>query len=318
MQTNSGAEAPASGQVGPDRPRLHLDWSDFRIVLAISRHGSVAKAYPHLGMTHSTLLRKLDLIETRLKTRLFDRGRLHYTLTAAGHEIERAARSFEQIALGAETRASGLDLRPSGEVRVSVSPIVIDHLLPGVLAQFGSAFPDVQIELIGSREHVNLRRREADIAIRIADTVPDWLAGRKLATVRFKIYGRRLARGTVSLRSVEELADERRWIGFEHDSQHLKFDRWLNGRVPADRFVLRVDNFSHAATMVQAGIGIALLPSFVEASLPGLRPLTPSIVDLETPLWLITHPELRNAARIQVLLRAVGPALANAVLEAQA
>lgn len=318
MQTNSRAETPTSGPVGAERPRLHLDWSDFRIVLAISRHGSVAKAYPHLGMTHSTLLRKLDLIETRLKTKLFDRGRLHYTLTAAGHEIERAARTFEQVALGAETRASGLDLRPSGEVRVSVSPIVIDHLLPGVLAQFGSAFPDVQIELVGSREHVNLRRREADIAIRIADTVPDWLVGRKLANVRFKIYGRRLARAKVSLRSVEELADERRWIGFEHDSQHLKFDRWLNGRVAADRFVLRVDNFSHAATMVQAGIGIALLPSFVEASLPGLRPLTPSIADLETPLWLVTHPELRNAARIQVLLRAFGPALANAVLEAQA
>jgi len=318
MQIKPHAEVPTGGHIGSDPPRLHLDWSDFRIILAIARHGSVAKAFAHLGMTHSTLLRKLDLVETRLKSRLFDRGRLHYTLTAAGHEIERAARTFEQIAVAAETRASGLDLRPSGEVRVSVSPIVIDHLLPAVLAQFGSAFPDVQIELVGSREHVNLRRREADIAIRIADAVPDWLVGRKLATVQFKIYGRRLARTRVTLRSVEELAGERRWVGFEHDSQHLKFDRWLNGRVAADRFVLRVDNFSHAATMVQAGIGIALLPSFVEASLPGLWPLTPPIGDLETPLWLVTHPELKNAARIQVLLRAFGPALANAVLEARA
>lgn len=318
MQIRPGAEAPTAGQIGADPPRLRLDWSDFRIILAISRHGSVAKAFPHLGMTHSTLLRRLDLVEARLRTRLFDRGRLHYTLTAAGHEIERAARSFEQIAVGAETRASGQDLRPSGEVRVSVSPVVVDHLLPAVLAQFGSAFPDVQIELVGSREHVNLRRREADIAIRITDTVPDWLVGRKLAAVRFRIYGRRMASARVSLRSVAELAGERRWIGFEHDSQHLKFDHWLQGRVAADRFVLRVDNFSHAATMVQAGIGIALLPSFVEASLPGLRPLTPPIAELETPLWLVTHPELRNAARIQVLLRAFGPALANALLAAQA
>lgn len=299
-------------------PRLRLDWSDFQTVLAIARYGSVARAFAPLGMTHSTLLRKLDLIETRLKTKLFNRGRPRYTLTAAGHEIERAASQFEPLAASAETRASGADLRPSGEVRVSVSSIVIDHLLPAVLAQFRSAFPEVQIELVGTREHANLRRREADIAIRISDDVPDWLVGRRLADLHFKIYARRGASGRMPLRTVDELVDERRWIGFERDFYDLKFDRWLAGRVTPDKVVLRVDNFSHAATMARAGIGIALLPSFVEESIAGLQPLTASIPELVTPLWLVTHPELKDAARIQVLMRAFGPALANAVTKSRA
>ncbi|CAN5755790.1 LysR family transcriptional regulator [soil metagenome] len=300
----------------PPDARLHLGWSEFQTVLAISRHGSVAKAFASLGMTHSTLLRKLDSIESRLRTKLFDRARPRYTLTAAGHEIERAARAFEPMAALAETRASGADLRPSGEVRVSVSSIVIDHLLPSVLAQFGSAFPDVQIELLATREHVNLRRREADIAIRIADTVPDWLVGRKLVDLHFKVYARRTGRGRLPLQEIDDLLRQRRWIGFERDSQDLKFDRWLSENLAAEQIVLRVDNFSHAATMVRAGIGIALLPSFVEASIPDLQPLTASIADLVTPLWLVTHPELKDAARIQVLMRAFGPALAHAVLQA--
>lgn len=298
----------------PDELRLRLNWSDFQTVLAVARHGSVAKAFGPLGMTHSTLLRKLDLIETRLDTKVFNRGRPRYTLTAAGHEIERAAREFEPLASGAEMRASGADLRPSGDVRVSVSSIVIDHLLPAVLAQFRSSFPDVQIELVSTREHVSLRRREADIAIRIADTVPDWLVGRRLADLAFKVYTRRTGRGKVPLQDLADLTGQRRWIGFERDVHDLKFDRWLAARVPAEQVVLRVDNFSHAANMVRAGIGIALLPAFVEPSIPDLQPLTASIEELVTPLWLVTHPELKDSARIQVLMRAFGPALANAVL----
>ncbi len=290
-----------------------MPWTDFHLVLSISREASVAKACEVLGMTHSTLLRKLDQIESRLKTRLFERVRGRYTLTPAGHEIEQAARAFEPLARAAETRALGQDLLPSGEVRVSVAAIVLDHLLPAVLAQFAPAFPEVQIELTASREHASLRRREADVAIRVADNVPEWLIGRKLADLNFKIYGLRRDRVDPGPRSVAGLTRQRRWIGFERDTNDLKFDRWLAAEVPAENVVLRVDNFTHALSMVRAGLGIALLPAFLEASEPQLQALTSSIKTLQTPLWLITHPELKNTARIQVMMRAFGPALAHAI-----
>ena len=69
--------------------------------------------------------------------------------------------------------------------------------------------------------------------------------------------------------------------------------------------------------MVRAGLGIALLPAFLEGSVRDLQPLTEPIAALEMPLWLITHPELRNTARIQVLMHAFAPALENAVRAAQ-
>lgn len=298
-------------------PRAQLGWSDFHTVLAIAQHGNVATACGPLGMTHSTLLRRLDQIEHRLKTRLFERSRGRYAPTAAGAEIVQAAREFEPIAAAAEMRVKGQDLRPSGEVRVSAAPIVIEQLLVPVLVQFGSAFPGIQIELAAQREHVSLRRREADVAIRIADAVPDWLVGRRLTEVQFKIYGPRRGMADAPVRSVAELARERRWVSFERGARDLKFDRWLAGSVPDASVVLRVDNFSNAATMVRAGLGIALLPAFVEAHLPDLRPLTAPIAALKTPLWLITHPELKDSTRVRVLMRAFGPALAHAVDQAQ-
>lgn len=317
MQINSRRSAIAVPPAKPAPPRSQLAWSDFHTVLSIAHHGSVALACEAMAITHSTLLRKLDQIEHRLKTRLFHRSRGRYTPTEAGAEIVEAARSFEPVAAAAEMRVKGLDLRPRGEVRVTAAPIVIEHLLAPVLVQFASAFPEIQIELAATRDHVNLRRREAEVAIRIADTVPDWLVGRKLVDLKFRVYGPAAGRGRASLRPLPELARQRRWIGFERDARDLKFDRWLAREVPDASVVLRVDNFSHAATLVRAGLGIALLPVFVESRLDGLSPLTETVGALTTPLWLITHPELMDSMRVKVLMRAFGPALAHAASAAQ-
>lgn len=308
---------PAADASGASSTLSCLGWADFHTVLQVARHGSVAKACIALNITHSTLLRKLDTIELRLKARVFDRAHGRYTVTPAGHEIVQAASVFEPLALAAETRVRGQDMRPSGDVRVAVASIVVEQLLPGVLAQFRSAFPDVRIELVASRDHVSLSRRDADVAIRVADRIPDWLVGRKLADLRFKVYGVRRGASQVPLRDVAGLVGQRRWIAFERDARELKFDRWLADHVPESSVVMRVDNFSHALRMVQAGLGIAVLPAFLEQELAELQPLTAAIGELETPLWLLTHPELKNTMRVKVLLRAFGPALAHAVQAAQ-
>lgn len=233
-------------------------------------------------------------------------------------DFQEAARAIESLAEGAQTRARGQDLRPSGDVRLSTSSIIATHLLPSVLAQFGSAFPDVCIELVTSREHANLRRRDADVALRIADTVPDWLVGRELASLRFKVYARRVGRAAVAPRELDELREVRGWIVFERDAHDQKFDRWLASNIDDSKVVMRVDNFTHAVAMARAGLGMALLPTFVERDLPDLQPLTRPIEAVQTPLWLVTHPELAATARVQVMMRAFGPALANALRRAPA
>lgn len=294
-------------------PRMRLTWSDFHTVLVVARHGSLATASTALAVTHATLLRKLAAIEARMSTSLFDRVRGHYTLTAAGEEVAQVAASFEPLARNAEMRVLGQDLRPSGHVRVAVAGIVIDHLLPPVLSQFASAFPDVSIELVASRDHVSLARREADVAIRVTDSIPEWLVGRRLGNVAFKIYGLKRRGLRALVREPAELTAQRRWIGFEREAQDLKFDRWLDAKVPDSSVVLRVDSFNHALTMVRAGLGIALLPAFVESTCPDLQALTQPISELQTPLWLITHQQLRNTMRVKVLMQAFGTALAHSV-----
>ena len=117
------------------------------------------------------------------------------------------------------------------------------------------------------------------------------------------------------MRGVKELASQRRWIGLERDARDLKFDRWLHVQVPQRSVFMRVDNFGHALTMVRSGLGIALLPSFLESSCKELQPLTTAVPELRTPMWLVTHQELRHAMRVKVMMQAFGPALKNLLEE---
>lgn len=291
--------------------RTLLAWTDFEIVLAVARCGSVARATTALAMSHVTLLRKLDSIEARLKARLFERARGRYTPTAAGEAVIEAAAAMAPLARGAELRVLGQDLRPSGHVRVAVAGVVLDHLLPPVLSQFAAAFPDVTLELVASRDHASLARREADVAIRISDSVPEWLIGRRLGEVAFRVYALRRPGIRVARRGMAALLSDRRWIGFEQFARELKFDRWLESQVPDDAVAMRVDGFGHALTMVRAGLGIAMLPTFLERTCPELQPLTDPIAELTTPLWVLTHRELRHTMRIKVLMQAIGPALSR-------
>lgn len=313
MKINSADDLSRMADAAPRVNLSLLGWSDFQTILAIAQTGGMAAAAQSMALSHVTLLRKLDAIETRLKARLFDRLRGHYTPTAAGDELVAAAEAMAPLAREAELRVLGQDLKPSGHVRVTAAGIVVNHLLPPVLKQFAAAFPAVTLEFLTSRDHFSLARREADVALRVSDTVPDWLVGRQLASLAFRVYALKQTGLQTSLHSLEELVGQKRWISFEREARDLKFDRWLDAHVPDTAVVMRVDGFDSALAMLRAGLGIALLPAFLEKTCPELQPLTAPIAELQTPLWLITHQELRQTMRIKVLMQAIGPALTNAI-----
>ena len=50
-----------------------MNWDDYRVFLALAEAGSLLKAGQNLQVSHTTVLRRLNALEERLKVRLFDR-----------------------------------------------------------------------------------------------------------------------------------------------------------------------------------------------------------------------------------------------------
>ena len=96
-----------------------LSWDDFRYVKAIADTRTLAGAATELSVNHSTVFRRLALIEQQLGSRLFERSRSGYALTPCGEEMVRLAERMGEDIVAFERQVTGHDLRPSGELRVT-------------------------------------------------------------------------------------------------------------------------------------------------------------------------------------------------------
>jgi DNA-binding transcriptional LysR family regulator len=276
-----------------------LSWDDFRFAQAIAETGSLGGAADRLGVNHSTVFRRLAQIEARLGSRLFERSRTGYALTPCGEEMARLAERIGEDIVAFERKVTGHDLRPSGELRVTTNDTVLVHLLSGVLAGFRAAYPDIVLDVVVTNEELNLSKRDADVAVRSTVDPPETLIGRRVATVAWAVFGPPALAGE----PFDPAGDAARpWVGFGDALAALKAAKWLREEVGAERVACRVDSVLGLAAAAAAGLGLALLPCFIGAATPGLARLAPPVPELDTALWLLTHPDLRNTARVRAFL----------------
>ncbi len=304
-----------------------LDWNDLRHALAIGATGSLAGAARSLGVAHTTVLRRLDALEAHLGSRLFDRLRSGYQPTEAGQLLLEQARHMAERADEVERQVLGRDRELTGVLRVTTAFVVMDHLLPQPLADFARAYPGIEVEVVENAFLVDLAsrhadadqgwtRREADVALRLSGQVAEHLVGRQLGITQCRVYALRGAPDLPqTVTPLEQLTRHAPWVAFERDASTRVYDLWLRQRLAQAVVRVRVDIFNAKAAMLRTGIGVGVLPTFMEAKHPELVAVSEPIPELAQPVWIVTHPDLRQTARVRAFMRFVGDALAQRLRE---
>lgn len=277
-----------------------MDWDDLRLVLAAQRAGSFAGAARRLGLTHSTVLRRLARLERDLGVRLFERLPEGLAPTPAGEALAIRAARVEAEALAAERELTGRDLGLAGVVRITAPDDIAMLLLPPALERLRRIAPELRLEVELSNSLADLTRREADVALRATPRPPEAMVGRRLARIPFAFYAapdyfaaRPMPKGLDQLDGHDLLAPSRSLGG-------AALERWLGGRDPA----LRANSFLHLANAARRGLGLAMLPAFIGDADPALRRAFASDT-AEEGLWLLTHPDLRRNPRVRAVMEAV-------------
>jgi DNA-binding transcriptional LysR family regulator len=278
-----------------------LSWDDFRYVKAIADTRSLGGAAAALGVNHSTVFRRLGQIEKQLGSRLFERGRGGYALTPSGEEMVELAERVGDDITSFERRITGRDLRPSGELRITTTDTVLLHLLTEVLVGFRHAYPEIVIDIVVSNAMLNLSKRDADIAVRATYHAPDTPASRRVARIAWAVFGAKASAGSqFDLRSDPT---RHRWVAFADHIAIARASKWLRDHgVDEEHVVYKVNTMLGLAEAAAGGVGLALLPCFIGQSVPGLAQLTAPLPELEGELWLLTHPDLRNTARVRAFM----------------
>lgn len=273
-----------------------MEWDDLRYVLAVHRAGTLAGAARALNVSNVTVFRRIEHIEKALGVRLFDRKRQGYVATPIAADVVEQAEQVEERINALERRVWRQDAEVHGTVRLTTTDTIAVFILPEVLAALGKAHPQLRLEVIVSHDAFNITKRDADIAIRHTMTPPEMLIGHRLTAVRYAVYGgRRFAprRG----RKAPDLASVP-WVAPDDSPTEFRFIHWIRAHGHAQQVVLHCNSFIAMAGAVRAGVGVGILSCFTADSMDGLVRLSPVIEDCEWQYWILTHPELRDVARV--------------------
>jgi DNA-binding transcriptional LysR family regulator len=286
-----------------------LSVADLPLILALSREKTLASAAERLGVDLSTVFRRLNALEKRLRVRLFDRSARGYQLTVAGERAASAAERVETELLALDRDISGRDQQLSGILRVTASETLSHAVLPRLFGRFHALHPRIQLVLAIDNRVLDLGRREADVALRVRRPTDPGLFGRRLTGIAWAFYGP--AEGGPNLRRDAGRFNFSRHsvIGWDEPSRIVVGD-WIAAQVPSDRIGYRSNSLVNQLMAVRAKLGIALLPCYLADADDGVRRISGVLPDLASELWIVTHQDLKSTARVRAFLSVIGDAIA--------
>ncbi|WP_042703849.1 LysR family transcriptional regulator [Azospirillum sp. B506] len=284
------------------------DWNEFKIVLAIARAGSLAGAGKDLGHDQSTIFRWLNAMEKRRGVQLFDRAPGRYVPTDAGLQMVTAAERLEAEIMALDRSITGRDARLSGKLKITSSETLAFRILNEVLASFRREHDGIELELLVDNRQLDLLRREADIAIRATRPEEGDLFGRKIASTPWTFYGSSAYLATCGRPTDLASLSRHAIVGWD-SSAVAAASLWLTKTISPHAFAYRSSSLINQLMAVKAGLGLALLPCYLGDLEPGIERVLEPLDELTRELWLITHKDLRNTARVRAFFDHVGGGL---------
>lgn len=280
-----------------------LNWDDLKYFTAVAESRSTLGAAQALGVSQTTVARRIAALEESLGLELFEKRPSGYRLTPTGEGLLDKARAVED-SVGLFAAAASSDLRDvAGEVRITTFELYATQLLAPVIRKLRQAQPNLRIEIDTSQEVRDLESGAADIALRNSRNPSGrGLVGRRIADDPWTVYaGRAYAEENGLPANIHALA-QHSFIGGGGVRLWPAYRKWLAANALEGAVVLRHDSEAGLYAAVRSGLGLAVLPSFVADRDPELVRVLPPRADDEIGLWLLTHERLRNVPRIRLVL----------------
>ncbi len=275
--------------------QYQINHADLCLVLALARGRTLAKAAELLQVDVSTVFRAIRKLEANLKVALFEKSRRGYTPTQYGQALaEQAERAEQALDTARIALTQGGDVL-SGTVRLTCTEAVLRRLLLPTLSPLTAQYPAISLEVATSNAFASLSRRDADIALRLSNSPPEHLVGRRLGRSSYFVCGDRSYQTTYDVNPAELP-----WIAPDDSlSDHVSV-AWRMQTYPNVTPRYRCSSISSVGSLVSGGLGVAALPGFLISSLPGVVRLGGALEGCDTDIWLLTRPDSLSIRSVQV------------------
>ncbi len=270
-----------------------FDWDDLKYCLALNRAGSLSAAGRVLGVSDTTVARRIKALETRLGAPVFVANDPR-EVTPLGQIVLDHAEAMERESSAIAEAAGRAGPVLADTVRISTVPILSHRVLLPALHRLHAEHPDLTVELVPDGRNLDLNKREADLALRFSRPAVGGLKVKaaRIGTVGFEVF-----------KSVERSSDTGvPWITYDDTYASLPQARWM-AALGGPLAPLRVTDAETALEAAARGLGQTLLPGRVGRSDARL-----CVVEASAPLpsrdvWLLSHED-QNRRRAVVAVKA--------------
>jgi molybdate transport repressor ModE-like protein len=273
---------------------MSILWEDVRYLEAVARTGSVAGAARELGLSASTVYRRIGVLEGAVGCPCLERGQGASGLTETGALLAqvglRMRKAIADVAGQVHARAT--------EIVGEVSLTTVEALLPFLvepIAELTAGYP-LRVNLILADTGPSVRDREVDVAIGVMKRPPPGCWGVRLGKLPYGVFGTTAA----VAREPEPL-----WVVRALSERSSPESAWEREHV--NGFAARAE-FNALVSLVAGGVGVGLIPRPLAALHPQLVEIPAyreRVAPLERTAWLLTHPDLRKTPRVRVLMDAL-------------
>lgn len=285
----------------PEEPQ-DASWDDLKSFLACARHKSFRNAADLLGVTSTTLMRRIDRLEERIGCRLFLRDQSGLTISEEALAMIDDLVEMERHAFNIFRCASRASSTGAGTVRVAVTEGPGNFWILPRLIDFQKTYRKITVDLHCAMEQADVARLETDIAIQFErPTNPDLIAARigRLHIYPFVSEGYRKLFGVPA--TLAELKNHRIIMQNAPQIDDNAYARIL-GLTSLEGIVgIKTNSSIGVLYAVERGAGVGFLPT---ASMALGAPLIP--VDMgvshHTDLWITYHKEFRSSERHKIVI----------------
>ena len=275
-----------------------IDWNDLRYFLAVAKQGSTISAGKAMGLSQTTVHRRIDALESQLGIKLVARSSLGYRLTAYGEKLlpfaERIERNVQDLLKQVESETRDL----SGVIRVTCpEPVMAKFLSSKFFDSFYAQYPNIRVELVTSDRYLSILKGEADIAFRSGDTDEE-LIGRKVADSCWAVYASHSYIERHGKPNTIEDLTKHPIVAFDEALSKHRLSTWLKEVAPNAVVAARANSVLGLVSAVKSGVGVGALPVGLGDEVIELRKLFGPVPELTRSWRLLTHPDLRDTPRI--------------------
>ena len=280
---------------------VKFDWNRARAFLVTAEEGSLSAAARALGMTQPTLGRQVTALEEELSVVLFERVGLGLELTPTGLDLLEHVRSMGEAASRVSLTASGQSQNIEGTVCISASEVFSVFLLPPIIAKLHKLEPKISIEIIATNETSDLRKREADIALRnFRPTQPELIA-KKIKDVSARLYATPGYLNSINNPTSANDLEQASFISFDNTGMLMNELNKRGMNLTKKNFPLLSENYLVHWELVKQGLGIGIMPEEIADADPLVQQVLPKLEAITFPIWLTTHRELNTSRRVRMV-----------------